>query len=92
MAKLTLRCGRFIPPAAGDTEGRLRSMERYLARLTEELEHGLGTGELSAAEGNEASSMLYGVAPADFEGGTLPSVDTVTAVVGDGEGDSHEQK
>lgn len=47
MAKLTLRCGRFIPPAAGDTEGRLRSLERYLARLTEELEHELGTGEPS---------------------------------------------
>jgi hypothetical protein len=38
MEKLILRCGRYVPPATGSAEERLRLLERYLARLTEELE------------------------------------------------------
>lgn len=38
MEKLILPCGRFIPPAAGEAELRVKLMEGYLAKLTEELE------------------------------------------------------
>ena len=42
MEKLILPCGRYIPQFAGDTETRVRAMEGYLARLSEELEVLLG--------------------------------------------------
>ena len=42
MEKLILTCGRYIPPSAGDSEIRVRAMEAYLARLSEELEILLG--------------------------------------------------
>ena len=42
MEKLILSCGRYIPQAAENTEARVRAMEAYLARLSEELEVLLG--------------------------------------------------
>ena len=42
MEKLILSCGRYIPLAAGNSEARVRAMEAYLARLSEELELLLG--------------------------------------------------
>ncbi len=39
MEKLILKCGRYLPPASGDTESRVRLMEVYVSKLTEELEH-----------------------------------------------------
>ncbi len=42
MEKLILKCGRYIPPAAGDAESRVKSLETYLARLTQELEFLVG--------------------------------------------------
>ena len=42
MEKLILSCGRYIPQAAGNAEARVRAMEAYLARLSEELEVLLG--------------------------------------------------
>ena len=38
MEKLILKCGRYVPQAAGDTETRVRAVEAYLAVLTAELE------------------------------------------------------
>ena len=42
MEKLILKCGRYIPPATGDTEQRVKSLETYLAGLTQELEFLVG--------------------------------------------------
>jgi hypothetical protein len=42
MEKLILKCGRYIPSAAADTESRVRGMEVYLSKLTEELEFLMG--------------------------------------------------
>lgn len=42
MEKLILTCGRYIPQSAGDGETRVRAVEAYLARLSEELELLLG--------------------------------------------------
>lgn len=42
MEKLILKCGRYIPSAAADTESRVKEMEAYLSRLTEELEFLMG--------------------------------------------------
>ena len=42
MEKLILKCGRYIPSAAADTESRVRGMEAYLSKLTEELEFLMG--------------------------------------------------
>ena len=42
MEKLILKCGRYIPSAAVDTESRVKEMEAYLSRLTEELEFLMG--------------------------------------------------
>jgi hypothetical protein len=42
MEKLILKCGRYIPSAAADTESRVKGMEAYLSRLTEELEFLMG--------------------------------------------------
>ncbi len=39
MERLILRCGRYVPAADGDATARMRAMEAYLARLTDELEH-----------------------------------------------------
>ena len=47
MEKLILKCGRYAPRAAGDTEARVRAVEAYLADLTEELE--LLVGEMDKA-------------------------------------------
>jgi pilus assembly protein TadC len=38
MEKLILACGRYAPMTVGDTESRVRAVEAYLSRLTEELE------------------------------------------------------
>ncbi len=39
MEKLTLVCGRFIPPrGGGDTAERVERLEAYLSKLTQELE------------------------------------------------------
>ena len=38
MEKLILSCGRYIPLGVGDSEARIRAMETYLARLSEEME------------------------------------------------------
>ncbi len=38
MEKLILKCGRYMPPAAGDAESRVKQMEAYLSGLTQELE------------------------------------------------------
>ena len=42
MEKLILSCGRYIPLTAGTSEARVRAMEAYLARLSEDLEMLLG--------------------------------------------------
>lgn len=42
MEKLILKCGRYIPSAAGDAESRVRRMESYLSALTQELEFLVG--------------------------------------------------
>lgn len=50
MEKLILTCGRFLPPSGGDSEARVRAMEAYVARLSEELEILLGeTGRMLEA-------------------------------------------
>ena len=38
MEKLILSCGRYVPQAAGDVETRMRAMDAYLVRLSEEIE------------------------------------------------------
>ena len=42
MEKLMLTSGRYLPPFGGDSETRLRSLEAYVAQLSEELEVLLG--------------------------------------------------
>ena len=39
MEKLILQCGRYVPSDEGDALLRVRALEAYIARLTEELEH-----------------------------------------------------
>ncbi len=39
MEKLILKCGRFIPAVEEDADGRIRAVESYLSRLTDELEY-----------------------------------------------------
>lgn len=38
MEKLTLSCGRYAPQTGDTVEARVRAMENYLARLSEEME------------------------------------------------------
>lgn len=38
MEKLILTCGRFVPAAGEGEAARIKGMEDYLSRLTEELE------------------------------------------------------
>ena len=38
MEKLILSCGRFVPAVGGDEGARVKGLEEYLVRLTEELE------------------------------------------------------
>lgn len=38
MEQLILTCGRFIPVSGGGAEARIKAMEDYLARLSEEME------------------------------------------------------
>ena len=47
MEKLILACGRYIPPSSENLEFRVRAVEAYLTRLTEELE--LLVGEMDRA-------------------------------------------
>ena len=58
MERLILRCGRYVPSEAGDAALRVQTLENYVARLTEELEHLLAQMDpvLQAAEtaGEEA--------------------------------------
>lgn len=61
MDKLILPCGRYIPRFAGDTEIRLRAMEAYLARLSEELEVLLGETTQALASLQAAQSSLASV-------------------------------
>jgi hypothetical protein len=42
MEKLILKSGRFIPPALGDVETRVKLIEAHLSGLTEELEYLVG--------------------------------------------------
>lgn len=42
MEKLILKSGRFIPPAVGDAETRIKLIESHLSGLTEELEYLVG--------------------------------------------------
>lgn len=46
MEKLILRCGRYVPSEEGDALLRLRALEAYVARLTEEMEHLLAQMDL----------------------------------------------
>lgn len=39
MEKLTLKCGRFMPARSLDPAERIRLIEAYLGKLTEELEY-----------------------------------------------------
>lgn len=62
MEKLILSCGRYIPMSAGDSEIRIRALEAYLARLSEELEILLGeTGRtLNALQAEQSGAMSVG--------------------------------
>ena len=50
MEKLILKCGRYIPTVDDDTGGRIKDMEAYLSRLTDELEHLLSELNLAVQE------------------------------------------
>lgn len=63
MEKLILRCGRYMPPASGDAEARVRLLERYVARLSEELERLLGE-TAGVTDSGEAATAVW-----DEEGG-----------------------
>lgn len=54
MEKLILKCGRYVPADETDALSRVRTVETYLARLTEELEHLLAQMDpvLQAVDGN----------------------------------------
>ncbi len=58
MEKLILQCGRYVPSEEGDVLLRLRALEMYTARLTEELEHLLAQMDpvlrAAAVKGEEA--------------------------------------
>ena len=47
MEKLILACGRYIPPSSENLEFRVRAVEAYLTRLSEELE--ILVGEMDRA-------------------------------------------
>jgi hypothetical protein len=68
MEKLILRCGRYVSPAVGDTETRVRLMEAYLAELSRELEYLLG--ELDGAVA-VASAVPTGHDADGGEGGSV---------------------
>ena len=57
MEKLILTCGRFLPPSAGDSETRVKAMEAYLARMSEELEVLLG--EMGATPDRMETAQTY---------------------------------
>lgn len=57
MEKLILSCGRYIPLSAGDAESRVRAMEAYLARMSEELEVLLG--EMGATPDRMETAQTY---------------------------------
>ena len=69
MEKMILSCGRYIPQAAGNSESHIRSMEAYLARMSEELEVLLGeaAGVLDAVKAAETQGSA---SQNKFEGGT----------------------
>ena len=67
MEKLILSCGRYIPSAAGNVETRIRAMEAYLARLSEELEVLLS--ETSAALDALKAVQKNRAADSESEGG-----------------------
>ena len=67
MEKLILSCGRYIPQFTGDTETRMRTMEAYLARLSEELEVLLG--EMAEALENLRSAQNSLAAMRNDQGG-----------------------
>ena len=76
MEKLILKCGRFMPPAAGDGESRVRLMEAYLAKLSEELEFLVGELDRALADLEEAVTegdglTVASVADADSEEGSV---------------------
>ena len=56
MEKLILSCGRFAPQSGEDTEARVRAMESYLARMSEELEFLMG--RLGGGAAAESASAL----------------------------------
>lgn len=47
MEKLILACGRYIPPTSESMDTRIRAVESYLTRLSEELE--ILVGEMDRA-------------------------------------------
>ncbi len=75
MEKLILKCGRYIPSAAGDTESRVRRMESYLSSLTEELEFLAGEMDrvLTALESVAAEKTVLATAslPQNREEGSV---------------------
>ena len=68
MEKLILSCGRYIPLSAGDAESRVRAMESYLARMSEELEVLLGEMDSTLDKMETAQKYLTSVS-ANREGG-----------------------
>ena len=68
MEKLILSCGRYIPLSAGDAESRVRAMESYLARMSEELEVLLGEMGSTLDKMETAQKYLTSVS-ANREGG-----------------------
>ena len=67
MEKLILSCGRYIPLAAGDSDTRIRAMEDYLARLSEEMETLLA--ETAVALATLKTAQRNGDVDSDREGG-----------------------
>ena len=67
MEKMILSCGRYIPLAAGDSDTRIRAMEAYLARLSEEMEVLLA--ETAAALATLKTAQRNGDVDSDWEGG-----------------------
>lgn len=73
MEKLILACGRYIPPSSENLEFRVRAVEAYLTRLTEELE--LLVGEMDRALDaletllTERDGVWAAAAVSDGEGG-----------------------
>lgn len=71
MEKLILKCGRFLPREGLDSSARLRSMEQYLAKLTEELEYTAAELDRTLRELERLSREAEGSASAVGKEGTV---------------------